>query len=167
VRGSTTPAPRGLVELPEAARAEALRRWRVLRPHLEDGVPLPRAAGEAGVRLRTAQRWLARFRADGLAGLARSARADRGTRRLPDELRLLIEGLALRPPAPSAAHMHRTVADVAKDQGWPAPSYATVYAVIRGIDPAMRTLALDGEKRYREVFDLIHRREACGPNEIW
>jgi putative transposase len=47
------------------------------------------------------------------------------------------------------------------------PSYATVYAVIRGIDPAMRTLALDGEKRYRELFDLVHRREAAGPNEIW
>jgi putative transposase len=42
-----------------------------------------------------------------------------------------------------------------------------VYAIVRGIDPAMRTLALDGEKRYREVFDLIHRREAAGPNEIW
>ncbi|MBM0236156.1 helix-turn-helix domain-containing protein [Micromonospora sp. ATA32] len=57
------PAPRGLAELPEAARAQALHRWRVLRPHLEDGVPLPRAAGEAGVVLRTAQRWLTRYRA--------------------------------------------------------------------------------------------------------
>ena len=33
-----------LVELSEAARTLALSRWRVLRPHLEDGVPLPRAA---------------------------------------------------------------------------------------------------------------------------
>ncbi|MBM0236157.1 DDE-type integrase/transposase/recombinase [Micromonospora sp. ATA32] len=106
-------------------------------------------------------------RVDGLAGLARSARSDRGTRRLPDELRLLIEGLALRPPGPSAAHVHRVVVDVAKNEGWPVPSYATVYSIIRGVDPAMRTLALDGEKRYREVFDLIHRREAAGPNEIW
>ena len=63
--------------------------------------------------------------------------------------------------------MHRVVVDVAKNQDWPAPSYATVYAVVRDIDPAMRTLALDGEKRYREVFDLIHRREAARPNEIW
>src|SRR5262245_59692711 len=136
MRGSpAASSPPGLAELPEAARAEALRRWQVLRPQLEDGVPLPRAAGDAGVRLRTAQRWLARYRADGLAGLARSARADRGTRRLPDELRLLIEGLALRPPGPSAAHVHRVVAGVARDRGWPVPSYATVYAVIHSIDP--------------------------------
>jgi putative transposase len=168
VRGAPLPpAPRGLAELPQAARALALHRWRVLRPHLEDGVSLSRAAGEAGVALRTAQRWLTRYRADGLAGLVRAVRDDRGTRRLPEDLRLLIEGLALRPPAPSAAHVHRVVVEVAKNQGWPVPSYATVYAIIRDIDPAMRTLALDGEKRYREVFDLIHRREAAGPNEIW
>ncbi|WP_412734307.1 Mu transposase C-terminal domain-containing protein [Krasilnikovia sp. MM14-A1259] len=168
MRGSPAPlTAHSLAELPDAVRAQALRRWRVLRPHLEDGVPLARAAGTAGVALRTAQRWLTRYRADGLAGLARSARSDRGTTRLPEDLRLLIEGLALRPPEPSAAHVHRVVVDVAKNQGWPVPSYATVYAIVRGIDPAMRTLALDGDKRYREVFDLIHRREAAGPNEIW
>jgi putative transposase len=90
VRGSPFPAaPRGLAELSEAARAQTLHRWRVLRPHLEDGVPLPAAAGEVGVALRTAQRWLTRYRADGLAGLTRPLRVDRGTRRLPDELRLL------------------------------------------------------------------------------
>lgn len=61
-------------------RAQALHRWRVLRAHLEDGVPLPRAASEAEVALRTAQRWLTRYRAEGLAGLARAPRADRGTR---------------------------------------------------------------------------------------
>lgn len=110
MRGSRLPPSRpGLAELPEAVRAQALHRWRVLRPHLEDGVPLLRAASEAEVALRTAQRWLTRYRAEGLAGLARAPRADRGTRRLPDDLRLLIEGLALRPPGPSAAHVHRLV----------------------------------------------------------
>lgn len=66
--------------------------------------------------MRTAQRWLTRYRAGGLAALARAARADQGTRRLPEELRLLIEGLALRRPGPSAAHVQRVVVDVAKDR---------------------------------------------------
>jgi hypothetical protein len=26
---------------------------------------------------------------------------------------------------------------------------------------------LKGEKSYREAFDLIHRREAAQPNEVW
>lgn len=31
----------------------------------------------------------------------------------------------------------------------------------------MATLAHEGAKRYKEVFDLVHRREAARPNEIW
>ena len=80
---------------------------------------------------------------------------------------LLIEGLALRKPAASAAHVHRQVTEVAEREGWPVPSYATVYAIIRDADPALRTLALEGSKRYAEVFELIHRRQAALPNEIW
>ena len=46
-------------------------RFSVLRPHLEDGVPLTRLAEAEGMALRTAQRWVQRYRAQGLAGLAR------------------------------------------------------------------------------------------------
>lgn len=86
------PARVSLAELDEQEREEALRRWRILRPHLENGRPLTRAAADGGVPVRTAQRWLARYRADGLAGLARRGRSDRGRRRFPDELVALIEG---------------------------------------------------------------------------
>jgi putative transposase len=99
--------------------------------------------------------------------LARSQRANRGRSSFPEELRLLVEGLALRTPVPSAAHVHRQVAAVAEREGWPVPSYSTVYAIIRGIDPALRTLAVDGSKRYAEVFELVYRRQASRPNEIW
>ena len=54
--------------LTEEGRAQAMARFAVLRPHLEDDAPLARAAADAGVPLRTAQRWLARYRRDGLAG---------------------------------------------------------------------------------------------------
>jgi hypothetical protein len=39
-----------------------MARFALLRPHIEDGVALAGAAREAGVPLRTAQRWLARYR---------------------------------------------------------------------------------------------------------
>jgi putative transposase len=156
-----------LATLSETSRTEAHRRWLVLRPHLEDGVPLTRVAGQYGVSHRTLQRWLARYRAGGLAGLGRAARADRGRSRFPGPLRLLAEGLALRPPVPSAAQVHRQVAAVAEREGWPVPSYSSVYAIIRGIDPALRTLAVEGTRRYAEVFDLVYRRQAGRPNEMW
>jgi len=40
-------------------------------PPVEDQVPLPSIARHAGVPIRTMQRWLTSYRADGLAGLAR------------------------------------------------------------------------------------------------
>ena len=103
----------------------------------------------------------------GWAGLGRAARADRGRSRFPEPLRLLVEGLALRTPVPSAAHVHRQVTAVAEREGWPVPSYSSVYAIIRGIDPALRTLAVEGDKRYAEVFELVYRRQAGRSNEIW
>jgi len=134
---------------------------------LKTASPLTHVAVQCGIPHRTLQRWLARYRAGGLAGLGRAGRADRGRSRFPEPLRLLVEGLALRTPAPSAAHVHRQVSAVAEREGWPVPSYSSVYAIIRGIDPAMATLAHEGSKRYKEVFDLVHRREAAKPNQIW
>lgn len=116
------PRPAGqtaLAILGEDGRAEAHRRWLVLRAHLEDGVPLARVAAQSGIPHRTLQRWLARYQAGGLAGLGRAGRADRGRSRFPEPLRLLVEGLALRRPAPSVAHVHRQVTAVA---GPSAPS---------------------------------------------
>ena len=153
--------------LGEAGRAEALRRWLILRAHLEDGVPLTRVAAQSGIPHRTLQRWLARYRAGGLAGLGRAGRADRGRSRFPEPLRTLAEGLALRTPVPSAAQVHRQVTAVAEREGWPVPSYSSVYAIICGIDPALRTLAVEGARRYAEVFELVYRRQASRPNEIW
>ena len=160
-------APPALTALNEADRAEAHRRWLILRAHLQDGVALSQVAAETGIRHRTLQRWLARYRNTGLAGLARTPRADQGRSRFPEPVRLLTEGLALRKPAASAAHVHRQVTEVAEREGWAVPSYATVYAIIRDVNPALRTLAVEGSKRYAEVFELIYRRQAARPNEIW
>jgi len=87
-----------LAELTDAQREQAMARFRTLRAHLEQEVPLPRAAAAAGVGLRTAERWLARYRDAGLVGLARQGRHDRGHRKVPAEVVELIQGLFLRKP---------------------------------------------------------------------
>ena len=117
--------------LSAANRERALEQFYWLRPVLEEGVPLKRLARERGVPLRTAQRWLQRYRVSGLAGLSHQTRADRGRRRrLPTDLQEVIEGLALRKPAPSVASVYRRVCNLAAAHEWPRPSYATVYSVI-------------------------------------
>jgi putative transposase len=139
----------------------------VLRPHLDEGVPLAAVARAAGVPLRTLERWARRYRTQGLAGLARQPRADRGRHRFPGEVLALIEGLALRRPPPTAAAIHRQLLAVAREKGWPVPSYRTLCALVRALEPGLVALAHDGPKAYRERFDLVHRREADGPNAIW
>jgi putative transposase len=156
-----------ITDLPEHTRAQAMERFAILRPFLEDGVALTQIATDQQLEVRTLYRWVRRYRAAGLRGLVRQGRGDKGASRLNDDLPLLIEALALRTPPLSAAAIHRQVCTIADQQGWPRPSYATVYATIKRINPGLRTLAHEGTKAYKHVYDLIHRRTATAPNAIW
>ena len=65
----STKAP--LTGLSEAARVQACERFALLRPFLEERIPLRRVAREQRIALRTARRWVSLYRREGLAGLAR------------------------------------------------------------------------------------------------
>jgi putative transposase len=159
--------PGRLTALSEAERAQALARFQLLQPYFEGQATLPAVAQAAGIPLRTAQCWATRYRQQGLAGLVRQPRADRGQRHLPLELQQLIEGLALQKTKPSVALIHRQVAALAPQQGWAVPSYDTVYEIVRALDPALVLLAQEGSKVYQQAYDLVHRRQANSANEIW
>jgi putative transposase len=92
-----------LVAFTKEERQEAMMRFAGLRPHLNEDIPLSEAARNAGIPLRSVQRWLTRYRAAGSVGLVRAKRADTGNRNLPAKLVELIEGMALRKPRPSVA----------------------------------------------------------------
>jgi putative transposase len=110
--------PEILANLPDTVRTAALERFRLIRPFLEEGMPLPTLARQHGLSLRTARRWVQRYRTGGLGALGRQPRRDKGARRaLPPLLVQLVEALALQQPAPSVATIHRRGADVAMAQG--------------------------------------------------
>jgi len=151
----------------EEERQQAMARFAVLQPHLNEGVLLAEAARHAGVPLRSVQRWLARYRAAGLVGLVRAKRADMGKRKLPAELVALVEGMALRKPRPSIAAMHRRMTALATQRNWTPPSYGSVYGIVRRLSPAMVTLAQNGPAAFRDRYELIYRHRAAGPNALW
>ena len=157
----------GGVALTEEQRQVAMERLAVLQPHLAEGVPLARAARQAGVAIRTAERWLARYRQSDLAGLARPVRRDAATHRLPADLVALIEGMGLQKPRSSAATIQRRLRPVATAHGWGVPSYRTVCAILAALDPAMVTLAHEGAATFRDRYELIHRHRATAPNALW
>jgi putative transposase len=146
---------------------DGLGRWHIVRLHVEDDIPLSALARDTGIGLRTLQRWHRLYKTGGIAALEQQAREDSGTRRTPAELVAFTERLALSRPRPSIASLYRLAADEACRLGLPAPSYATVRAIVGGLDPALVTLALEGPAAYRDRHELVFRRRAERPNATW
>ena len=144
----------------------AIERYRVLEPHLADGIPLADLARTGTLSERTLQRWLGRYRAEGLAGLARLPRNDRGRLHLPEHLVELTRTLATKRPRPPVAAIHRKVQELAIAHGHRTPSYAAVARVVRAI-PASQIAAASDPAVYRDQHELVHRREAATSNEMW
>lgn len=163
----TTQPHQTLADMTPAQRDTAMRRFGILRPILEDGVTVRAVAGAAGISPRTLERWLARYRAKGLPGLARKVRDNAGHRRTAPEIVALIEALALRRPKPAIAAIYRRVCVVAVKHDWTVPSASTVRAIVRELDPGMVVLATEGAAAYRDRFELIHRHRADAPNALW
>ena len=142
---------------------DATERWRVLRLHVEDQIPIAVLARETGTSARTLQRWHQLYRDGGIAALDPHPRADTGIRRTAAETVAFIERLALTRPRPSIATLHRLASAEAQRRDLPTPSYATVQA----LDPALVTLALEGPASYRDRHELVFRRRAERPNQTW
>lgn len=70
------------------ARLTPISRERLICRHLNDGVPLKALAAEAGISLRSAYKWLARFRDGGVTALADRRSVRRSQRRTLDPQQL-------------------------------------------------------------------------------
>ena len=143
------------------------QKWKILRLHVEDGIPLASLARETGVGERTLSRWHSLYRTGGISALERAQRADAGVRRTAPDLVAFVEHLALTRPRPSIATLHRLAAAEAARRGVSTPSYATVRSVVQALDPAMVTLALEGPASYRDRHELVFRHRAEQPNALW
>ena len=89
---------------------DAVERWRVLRLHVEDQIPLAVLARDCGISARTLQRWHQLYRDGGPAALDSHPRSDQGVRRTRPETVAFIERLALTKPRPALATLHRLAA---------------------------------------------------------
>ena len=157
-----------LTAISDTERKLALERFRLLEPHLQNGRELRSVSKGSGVSFRTLQRWVANYKRDGLAGLVRKERTDLGERRTTSpRLREAIEGLALEKPPLPLSSVHRQAKQFAEMIGEPAPSYWIVRDIVQSLPNDLRTLAQQGARRFGELYDLVHRREASRPNALW
>jgi len=146
---------------------QALKLVRLLNRYLMEGVTTQTLAHESGLSERTIWRLLQLYRDEGLEGLLRKTRSDRGIRKMPEDLRQVIEGLCLRTPRASLSWIHKKVTEYCRKQSLKAPSYGTIRHIYLDLHPHEKVLAHDGERAYKEAFEIIHRMEADRPNEFW
>ena len=144
----------------------AVERYRALEPHLIDGVTLAELARAGVASERTLQRWLRRYRVEGLSGLGRSQRSERGKAHMPDHLIALVRELTIKRPRPPISAIHRKVAALAIAEGRQAPSYSSVARIADSV-PESRIAAKNDPAAYRDHHELVHRREASASNEMW
>jgi len=129
------------------ARLTPLSRERLIRRHLEERHSLKALAAEAGISLRTAYKWLARYRAGGHTSLA-DRRSVRRTQRRTLDPQQLQQALDLR-------HQRCTLRRIAKVLGAPLSTVGRV----------MKALGL-GRLRNLDSKPPVHRYEWEKPGDM-
>jgi len=144
---------------------------------------------EPRVSVRTVQEWLARYKADGLPGLADRIRADKGQSRwfarhrdaavlaaylyLGDVDRQGLKASEKPHRGQSVAFIYEQLAERAAQLGiepGELPSRETVRLFLAdAISPAMQTLAREGQRAYRErISPYVQRRyDDIYANQVW
>lgn len=119
------------------------------------------------VSKRTLQYWISKYQQFGLIGLVRKSRADSGVFKVEKEVQEEIKNLILSHKRNSVTSIHRKICEICKKNNWKQPTYYQVYAISKSLSPGLKKLAHEGKKEYQNTYDIIHRREASYPNEIW
>lgn len=151
----------------EEQRQAAMVKYKIIAPYLTDEKTLTVITEETGIAKRTLQYWIRDYKQFGLKGLIRKTRSDAGKIHLEPEMVPLIEQLILKYKKNSLTSLHRMICEQCRKKGWQEPSYYQVYKVSQSLSPSLKKLAHDGQKAYDNQYDLIYRREASYPNEIW
>jgi transposase len=131
------------------ARLTPLSRERLLRRHIDGGEPLKALAAQAGISLRTAYKWLARYRSGGHTSLA-DRRSVRRTQRRTLDPQQLQHALDLR-------NQRCTLRRIAKSLGAPLSTVGRVMKTLglgrlRNLEPKAPVQRYQWEK----PGDMIH-----------
>ena len=150
------------------AKLTSWDKYQLILPCLNEETSVAALSRSKDIPVRTLHHWIMLFKQKGLDGLVRLERKDQGKSRiLSGEFMELVQAFALQKPPMQISMIHKRISMLAEKANCKAPSYETVYGVVRKIKPALLTLAHEGSNAYRQKFELIFRRECSVPNEIW
>lgn len=159
---------KSLAQLSEDERDRACQKYKIIKPYINNDSLLKVIATNSSIPVRTLGLWVKKYREQGLVGLARQSRSDKGLPRQQETiLQKAIEGLYLKKPMLSGANIHKLITEYCHQNNLKAPSYRTVCRVIFNIPDDLVLLSRQGSKAYQQQYDLLHIRAAEQPNELW
>ena len=151
-----------------ASEEETLDRYDILCKYFDGEVSVSEIARLTGVSSRTIWRQINAYREKGINGLKRQKRDDKGkSRKLTVKTKEIIEGLYLRTPKPSVVWVQEQISKICERDSIPKPSYWLVRSVCQNIDARLKVLAHEGEEAYEQAYEVVIRRNASYPNEMW
>jgi len=156
-----------LTEFSEERRKVAFRRFKIIKPYIEENVSVTKISNELQISTRTLHYWIANYKKDGLVGLIQKSRKDRGTMKIANEIEIYIKSLSLKNRNISIASIHRQTCNWCEQQNLAHPSYYIVRKIVKSIPKRTQSLAHDGYKEFSNHYELVHIRECERPNEIW
>ncbi len=156
-----------LTSYSEVQRQKALDKYWLIAPYLNQEKSLKSIAEETNITKRTLQNWISKYEQFGLKGLIRKSRKDSGEFKIEKNVMDVIKNLIINHRRNSVSSIHRKICKVCNKNNWKQPSYYQVYSISKSLSPNLKKLAYEGKKEYQNKYDLVHRREASHPNEIW
>jgi putative transposase len=154
---------RSLVGADEAELAEAIEltadlNW--IMASENKGVAMSDIARKHSVTIQTIYNWRSAYKRDGLPGLLRKARSDKGESRIADRrLIAAIQRYYLQSFRPKISWVHAMISRDCEMSGLSAPSYHFVRKVCRAIDPDIVALYRIGEREFNDRFAFINLRK--------
>lgn len=145
-----------------------MEKYNIISPYLKRESNLSNIASKTNINLRTLQRWVKIYEMQGLIGLSRKKRGDIGCcRKIKNDIKNAIEGLALKKENMSIATITRIVNEYCIEQKLDKVSYYTIRKVIKKIPDDLKVLAKNGDKVYGDKYEMIIRRTSKYPNQMW
>ncbi|GEM_PF-2120607 len=133
----------------------------------EDGVK--KICDEYGYSQRALYMYKKQYDQDGITGLIRKPKSDKGSFSLPDEAVKFIKGVYLQPIKPKKKHVLKIYNEKAKEMGWDETSLSTISRITQSIAETEKYLAFNGERAYKAKYSpcITRTYDDLLINEIW
>ncbi|EPH84153.1 hypothetical protein IGL14_002697 [Enterococcus sp. DIV1938] len=156
-----------LTSFSDHQRTDAMKKYKIIEPYLNKQETIKEISIKNKIPIRTLYRWVQKYEHDGLVGLIRKTRTDFEQIKVSEEVCKKIEEFVLRYKKISTKTLSRKITSYCKENKLDIPSYSQIYKLRKRIPKSLIQLAHEGEKTYKEKYDLIAIRETTRPNEIW